>query len=156
MDDLSRAFAMERRFDERLSTRIEPFTYGTVFLDEAHPDRFVSNFLKVEGDLDAVDPEELIDLADEILGGADYAHRSVLVRSEEHGARWRPVFEAAGYRPDQTVLMCLRREPDRSGPVKVLEVTFAEARPLIHETYVRDARLGAEHIEEFTDQHGSY
>jgi len=155
MDDLARAYAMERRFDERLSTRVEPFRYGTVFLDEAHPDRFVSNFLNVEGDLDAVEPDVLLGLADEILGGAGYAHRSVLVRSEEHGARWRPVFEAAGYRADPIVLMCLCRESDRAGPVHVRELPFAEARPLILETYRRDERLGSA-VDQFTDQHGYY
>ena len=56
MDDLARAFAMERRFDERLCTRMEPFSVGTAFFDEHNRDRFVSNFLCVEGDLDVTEP----------------------------------------------------------------------------------------------------
>ena len=60
MEDLVRAFAMERRFDERLSTRMEPFAFGTAFFDDHHRDRFVSNFLNVEGDLDAVEPDDLM------------------------------------------------------------------------------------------------
>ena len=81
MDDLACAFAMERRFDQRLSTRIAPFAFGTAFFDDHHRDRFVSNFLNVEGDLDAVEPDDLMHSADEILGSAGYAHRMVLVRS---------------------------------------------------------------------------
>lgn len=156
MEDLARAFAMERRFDERLSTRMEPFAFGTAFFDEGHRDRYVSNFLNVEGDLDSVEPEALMRSADEILGDVGYAHRMVLVRSEEHGARWSAAFEAAGYRVDPIVLMCLRGDPDRGPVVDVQERTFAEARSLIHETYRRDERLEPHHVEEFTDQHGSY
>ena len=129
MDDLARAFAMERRFDQRLSTRIAPFAFGTAFFDDHHRDRFVSNFLNVEGALDAVEPHDLAHSADEILGSAGYAHRMVLVRSEEHGARWAPAFEAAGYRADPIVLMCLRRDPDRAHTVDARERTLSKPGP---------------------------
>jgi GNAT superfamily N-acetyltransferase len=156
VDDLARAFAMERRFDERLCTRTEPFSFGTAFFDEHHRDRFVSNFLCIEGDLDAIEPAMLMRSADEILGGAGYAHRTVLLRSDGHGARWAPAFETAGYRVDPVVLMCLRRDPDRGPTVDVQERAFADARPVILETYLRDARLEPHHVDQFTDQHGAY
>jgi GNAT superfamily N-acetyltransferase len=156
MDDLARAFGMERRFDERLCTRMEPFSFGTAFFDEDHRDRFVSTFLCVEGDLDTIEPAALMRSADDILGGAGYDHRTVLVRSDAHGARWAPVFKAAGYRVDPVVLMCLSRDPDRGPTVDVHERAFADARPVIHETYRRDDRLGPQHVDQFTDQHGSY
>lgn len=156
MDDLERAFAMERRFDERLCTRQEPFAFGIAFFDEDHPDRFVSNFLCAEIDLDAADAESLMRAADDILGGAGYKHRMVLLRSEDHAVRMEPAFTAAGYRADPIVLMGLRRASDRGPSVQVEERTFAGARPVIHETYRRDERLEPQHVDQFTDQHRAY
>jgi GNAT superfamily N-acetyltransferase len=79
-----------------------------------------------------------------------------LLRSEAHAVRLAPTLVAAGYRADPIVLLGLRREPDRGPSVDVEEWTFAGARRVIHETYVRDERLEPPHVEQFTDQHGSY
>jgi len=54
VDDLTRFFALERRLLERLSTRIEPFEHGTVFLDQEYRGRYNSNFLLAEGPLEGV------------------------------------------------------------------------------------------------------
>ena len=156
VDDLARAFAMERRFDERLSTRSEPFAFGTAYFDEDHRDRFVSNFLAADVRLDEADADALLGAADDILGGAGYTHRMVLMRSDEHAQILAPALVAAGYRPDPIVLMALRREPDRAPVVAVDELPFSEARPLILETYRREPRLDPPHVENFTDQHGKY
>ncbi len=155
-EDLARAFAMEARFDERLCTRRELFAFGTAYFDEHHRDRFVSNFLCADKDLGRSTAEALLSAADEILGGAGYAHRTVLLRDEAHAAPMAPAFVEAGYSAEPTVLMALRREPHRAPSIDVDEVPFERARPVIHETYRRDERLEPHHVEQFTDQHGHY
>jgi GNAT superfamily N-acetyltransferase len=154
-DDLARALAMEARFDERLCTRREAFTFGTAYFDEHHRDRFVSNFLRADTGLDAATPQALMAAADEILGGAGYEHRTVLLCDEGRGDAMASAFLEAGYRADPIVLMALRREPDRGPTVDVGEVSFERARPVIHETYRRDARLESV-VDQFTDQHRHY
>jgi GNAT superfamily N-acetyltransferase len=155
-DDLARAFAMERRFDERLCTRKEPYRFGTAYFDERHRDRFVSNFLSAEMDLDAATADDLMREADRVLGGAGYEHRMILVRDEAHGERMAADLVAAGYRADPIVLMAHRRQPDRPGTVAVEEVSFPQARPVIAETYRRDERFEQDRVDRFTDQHGWY
>jgi GNAT superfamily N-acetyltransferase len=154
-DDLARAYAMEARFDERLCTRRENFAFGTAYFDEHHPDRYVSNFLRADTHLDEATPEALMGAADELLGSANYEHRTVLVRNESVGEAMAPAFAEAGYHADPIVLMALRRQPDRGPTIDVEEVPFDRARPVIHETYRRDDRL-TDVVEQFTDQHGHY
>jgi GNAT superfamily N-acetyltransferase len=153
-EDLARAYAMEVRFDERLCTRREAFRFGTAYFDERHRDRYVSNFLRVDTHLEEATPEALMAAADDLLGGAGYAHRTVLV-GEEVGEAMAPALAEAGYHTDPIVLMALRRQPDRGPTVDVEEVPFERARPVIHETYRRDDRLAGV-VEQFTDQHGHY
>jgi GNAT superfamily N-acetyltransferase len=154
-DDLVRALAMGARFDERLCTRREAFTFGTAYFDERHRDRYVSNFLRADTHLGEATPEALMAAADELLGGAGYAHRTVLVRDESVGEAMAPAFVQAGYQGDPIVLMALRRQPDRGPAVDAEEVPFDRARPVIHETYRRDARL-ENVVDQFTDQHRHY
>jgi GNAT superfamily N-acetyltransferase len=156
MDDLARAFDMERRFFERLSTDRMPSAHGTVYLDTEYRDRFVSNFLCADDDLRGVDARALMGEADRILGGAGYPHRTVLIRSNEQGARLAPAFEDQGYRVERTVFMLHRREPDRGPTVEVQELPFADVRPLILETYRRQETLPDDVGERFADQHGKY
>jgi GNAT superfamily N-acetyltransferase len=52
--------------------------------------------------------------------------------------------------------MLHRRAPDRPADVPVEEFPFAEARPVIVETYRRMPELGPETVVAFADQHGKY
>jgi GNAT superfamily N-acetyltransferase len=156
MDDLARAFDMERRFFERLSTDRVPSAYGTAYLDTEYRDRFVSNFLCADADLRGVGAAVLMGEADRILEGAGYPHRTVLIRSNEHGARLAPAFEDQGYRVERSVHMLLQREPDRAPTVEVQELPFADVRPLILETYRRQEHLPRDVCERFADQHRKY
>ena len=45
MDELTRSFEFERRWFERLSTRLEQFEFGVAYLDEEYRQRYFSNFL---------------------------------------------------------------------------------------------------------------
>ena len=50
MRDIDRFFAFERRRHSLLSTRAEPFEGGVAYFDDDYPERYVSNFLLVDGD----------------------------------------------------------------------------------------------------------
>ena len=156
MDDLARANDLERRFADHLSTRTQPFVFGVAYLDTEYPERFISNFLDVHSGLDRVDAATLLGEADRILGGAGCAHRTVVVRSDELGERIAPTFAANGYRVEREVISLHRRAPDRPADLVSEELSFAEARPVVLETYRRDERLSGDVAERFADQHGKY
>ncbi len=156
MDDLTREYDMERRFFERLATSTDRFTFGTAYLDEEYRDRFVSNFLCADRDLERAEATALIAAADRILGGAGYAHRTVLVRSDEHGPRLAPAFAERGYRDERIVMMALRREPDRPPDIDVVELGFAGVHAFKLETYRREPALSAAVATSFAQQHGKY
>ncbi len=155
MDDLDRFLALQRRLLERLSTSVEPFEHGTVYLDDEYRSRYDSNFLSAEGTLDGVDAATLAGAADRILGGAGYAHREVAVSDDAAGERLAPGFKERGYYQERNAVMVLRRGHDRAPDLGVEELSFAEVRPLIAETY---RRVGFAETEElvrlFTNQHG--
>ena len=99
MNELHAFADLERRLLERLSTRVVPFRWGTAYLDAEFPARYLSNFLLADTDLDAASPEDLIGSAEEILGGAGYAHRRVVVRGERSAARLHSGFAMNGTKP---------------------------------------------------------
>jgi hypothetical protein len=49
-DDLERITAFRRWTEDVTSTRIEPWRFGTALYRDDYPDRWDSNFLRVEGD----------------------------------------------------------------------------------------------------------
>ncbi|MCI0632568.1 MAG: GNAT family N-acetyltransferase [Actinobacteria bacterium] len=156
MDEL-RAFAdLKRRLLERLSTRVVPFRWGTAYLDAEFPTRYYSNFLLADSDLDAASPEDLIGAADEILGGAGYAHRRVVVRGEPSAARLHSGFAMNGYEAAREVVLIHRRKPDRAGALEVEEVSFDGARALIERAYREDPDLPPEVTAPFTQQHRKF
>ena len=140
---------MERGFDERLSTRIEPFSFGTRLLRRGTTDdRFVSQLpLRRAEIVDAIEPASLMRVRP-TTSLASPATRIAWCWSDpmQHGARWAPAFEAAGYRADPVVLMCCAVDPDR-GPHRRRWGTGLRGRPtVIHETYRRDGRLEPPHV----------
>ena len=92
MDDLARFLAFERDLLIRISTRTEPFAWGTAYFDEDHRERHIANFLFVERD--PPEPAALLHEADRVLGAAGYPHRMVVVQADEE--RYAPPFVAAG------------------------------------------------------------
>lgn len=128
---LERIFAFERERERRTSTHTEPFAYGTVYLNRDVPHRFDSNFLWAEPPLPDVSAEELVDLAERILGGEGLEHRELVVEDDATGERLAPTLRELGWTPDRRVLMVHRRPADRPAVATVREVGFEEARPLI-------------------------
>ncbi|HZP90570.1 MAG TPA: GNAT family N-acetyltransferase [Actinomycetota bacterium] len=134
--DAQRARSFLRSFAERLSTRVEPFAWGTAFLDARHPIRYDSNFLWTGPSLDGCDAETLAMEADRILGGAGFGHREILI--ERGGERLAAGLGALGYERDECEVMVLRREPDRPRSLSgVVEVDADELIPAAREVYLR-------------------
>lgn len=136
MDDLDRFLALETRRLSLISTRVEPFDAGTAYFDDAYPERFVSNLLVVD-DAGGISGDELIGMADDILGRSGSLHRFVKVLDD--GARHlAPTFRDAGYEPGRIVGMVLRRPPDRPAGLEVEECSFDAVLPLTEEIYRRE------------------
>ncbi len=135
---------------------MEPFEWGTAYLDDDLPQRYYSNFLRTETDLAGVSADDLIAAADEILGDDRYEHRLVIVRDEAAAERLTPGFAAAGFTRAPEVVQLLRREPDRPAALDVDVVPFAEARELILQTYIEDEQLTKELAEPFSDSRAKY
>lgn len=131
--DVIRIRRFERSVLERVSTRIEPFAWGTAFLDERFPKRWDSNFLHVERSLEGVGVEELVAEADRVLGGAGLEHREFAGMADDDGERLAPELAALGWETDHLVVMAHRREPDRWNDDLAEEIDVATARPALLE-----------------------
>jgi GNAT superfamily N-acetyltransferase len=132
-DDVTRIHDFERAMLARVSRRIEPFDWGTAYLDDRFPKRWDSNFLWIERSLDGVDAEELVAEADRVLGGAGLEHRELAGMADADGERLAPGLAALGWETDHLVAMVHRREPDRWSDDLAEEVDLATARPALLE-----------------------
>lgn len=138
MDDQLRSIAFGRRLQEKMSTRLVPFRWGTAYFDDEFPRRYGSNFLWVDGFPD-VDAAALAGEADRLLGGAGFEHRGILVDPPELVERLRPGFLELGWSASEYQLMVLRHAPpERAGLPEARSVSHREALPLL-EQHVREA-----------------
>jgi GNAT superfamily N-acetyltransferase len=162
VEEFARALAFERRILEDTSTRVEPFAWGTAFLNESFPLRWDSNLLLVERPLAGVSAEALAAEADKVL--ADLAHREVVVPDEADGDRVALGLGRRGFEGDRLVVMALHRQADREPrDAGVEEVDFATVRPLIVEVNRRghggmseeSAQALADFREELVDRVGA-
>ena len=156
MDELTRAFEVERRWLERLSTRLEQFEFGVAYLDEEYRQRYFSNFLLADTRLDDASAEALIEAGERILGGAGYEHRLIILRDERQAERIASTFQALGFSTSREVTMSQRRDPDRDADLPVEEVPFAVVRSLLQEMYREDPNLPEDVAPLFAEQHGKY
>ena len=154
MDELARFLALDRRLLERVSTRQEPFEFGVAYLDEEHPKRYYSSFLRVEARSEELTADVLAASAERILADAAYEHRLLVVIDDHLATELAPAFEALGYRASWSVAMSHRRPSDREGEMPVEEVPFAEVRALIRQMYLEDPEVPDDLAESFTEQHG--
>ena len=152
MGDIDRFFAFERRRHSLLSTRAEPFEGGVAYFDDDYPERYVSNFLLVDGGEGTLAGDRLASLADDILGGAGLSHRHVTVLGER-GERQASAFRDRGWDVARIVVMALRRPPDRPAALATEECSFDEVRPLLEEIYRRELPRAPETADRFVEQH---
>ena len=156
VDELTRAFEFERRWFERLSTRLERFEFGVAYLDEEYRQRYFSNFLLADKRLDDASAEALIEAGERILGGAGYEHRLIILRNERQAERIASAFQALGFSSSREVTMTQRRDPDRDADLPVEQVPFAVVRSLLQEIYREDPDLPEAIALLFAEQHGKY
>jgi ribosomal protein S18 acetylase RimI-like enzyme len=128
-DDLARTIAFERGLQERVSTRLVPFAFGTAYLNGRYRVRWDSNLLWVERDAPAPD---LIAEADRILGGAGLSHREIRVDVDVAGKALATPLAAAGYGCDRIVVMRLERAMEGSpAAVGAEEIDLDTLRPTL-------------------------
>jgi GNAT superfamily N-acetyltransferase len=154
MDDLDRWLALETCRLSLISSREQPFDAGTAYFDDAYPERYVSNLLVVD-DAGGISGEELIEMADDILGGAGSLHRFVKVHDDQ-AQHLVPRFLDAGYEPGRIVGMVLRRPPDRPASLEVEECSFGAVLPLTEEIYRRELSSAPETAARFVEQHAAW
>ena len=138
-EDERRSASFERRLDERLATRIEPFRWGTAYFDLEFPRRYASNFLSVQGSPPDITADGLIAEADRIMGAAGLAHRNVMVDDQALAQLIGIRFAELGWDLDAHRLMVVRREADRMRELPpVEELPFVRVRPLLVEINRRE------------------
>jgi ribosomal protein S18 acetylase RimI-like enzyme len=149
--DLERGLGLGWGVQERTSTRIVPFPWGRVFFRDDLPQRYYSNFVRIERSLAGVEVEDLLRETDRALEGL--GHRQIQIDDEDDGARVAPGLAERGFKAEHSALLALRRDPDRPGDLEAVdELDHADARPFLVEVYRReltgdDAAL----IERFAD-----
>jgi ribosomal protein S18 acetylase RimI-like enzyme len=132
--DFERAVAFERLLQDRTSTRVQTFRWGSALYNDDIPERFYSNFVRVEQPLDGVEVEALAQETDRALLGLP--HRQIQVDDELDGERIALGLAGLGYTGDHSSYMALRRAPDRLPDLDaVTELAFEEARPFEVEVY---------------------
>jgi GNAT superfamily N-acetyltransferase len=130
-DERARIEGFTRWLENATSTRTEPWRFGTALFNENYPNRWDSNFLRVERSLGQTTVTELIAEADRVQG--EMRHREILVLDDAEGARVAMAFAEHGWEVDRIVTMALRRPADREPAIPIDEATFEEVRPLIVE-----------------------
>jgi GNAT superfamily N-acetyltransferase len=128
-----RILGFTRWLEERTSTRVRPWRFGTALFHDGFPRRWDSNFLRVERSVGSSTSADLAAQADRILSG--FGHREFIFEDDEEGARLAGGFVELGYTSDRLVDLVLRRDPDRGPPrIEVHEVPLEAVRPLMIET----------------------
>jgi hypothetical protein len=112
--DERRAVAFARWFDERTCTRIEPWRFGTVFLDREFPDVSDSNFLSIDDVPPGEAPDRVVSEVEQVRVRVGIPHRRVVVADAELAGRLAPAFGRAGWGIERYRLMVQRHEPARS------------------------------------------
>jgi ribosomal protein S18 acetylase RimI-like enzyme len=144
--DLRRVEAFCLWWSSTLSERTEPWRFGTALFDDRYPDRWDSNYLRVERALGTTGALELAEDAERVM--ARFRHRQVVVLDDEDGERLAGGFAELGWEADRLVYMVLRREPDRPpSPMGSAEVDLATIRPVIVAANLEGGHGGVTHAD---------
>lgn len=96
MTELETCLDFIRSFEERRARQVVPFRFGKAMFDDQLPRVRELNFLWIRPDADPY-PEQLIEDAERLQGGAGLDHRSVFVDDEQLGARLEGHFRERGW-----------------------------------------------------------
>jgi ribosomal protein S18 acetylase RimI-like enzyme len=100
--------------------RVETHEWGTSILCPSIPLVWSANWVLIEQA--GMSAREIEAVADEVIGGAGMAHRSVLVDDFEEAFALAPEFASLGWKLERGVWMAWRREPEREPETEVEEV----------------------------------
>jgi len=116
---------------------VDPFPWGKALFNDSIPERFFSNFVRIERSLVGVEVVDLVRETDRALAGL--AHRQIQIHDDADGARVVADLVAAGYAAEHSATLAQRQPPDRSSaPALVSELPYAAVRPFLTEVYRRD------------------
>jgi len=105
--------------------------------NEVIPERYYSNFVRVERSLVGVEAVDLAAETDRVM--ADLSHRQIQVHDDDDGARVVHELVAFGYAAEHSATLAQRHPPDRSSaPALVTELPYAAVREFFTEVYRRD------------------
>jgi ribosomal protein S18 acetylase RimI-like enzyme len=134
--DVDRAELLSRWLQDRTSTRVEPFRWGTALFNDEIPERYFSNFVRVEQPLVGVETADLIAETDHVMAGL--AHRQIQIHDESDGARLAVELAAAGYSAEHGATLVHRHHPDRNHELGLVEeLPYAPVRSFLAEVYRR-------------------
>jgi ribosomal protein S18 acetylase RimI-like enzyme len=129
MADLETCIAFIRAFEERRARRVVPFRFGKAMFDDALPRARQLNFLWIRPDADPY-PEQLIEDADRLQGGAGLDHRGIFVDDEELGARLEGHFRERGWNVVIDLVMPHVRDEEPADTYLIREVSGEELAPV--------------------------
>lgn len=137
---LERIAAFVRWSEDSTSARATPSRFGTALYHDEFPDRWDSNFLRLERRLEGVAAAEIAAEADELFQAFD--HRKVVAPEGTAGDGLAIGFGELGWSIDRLIYMSLRRSPDRTPDVSsVSEVTVNDVRAVQLETNRADGSM---------------
>jgi ribosomal protein S18 acetylase RimI-like enzyme len=111
--DEERAEAFAHWYDEQVCTRIDPWRFGTRYLDEDFPDESDTNFLLIEEAPRTASPGAVVVAADAALGDTG-SPRRVVMGSIALADRLSVPFDAAGWTLRRYLLLV--RDPEAELP----------------------------------------
>lgn len=121
--------AFEIELDRRGADRVAEHDWGTAFLSPSLPHVWDASWLAVERP--GLAAERLSELADEVLGGAGFEHRTLALCDEADGARLQPQFEALpGWEVESTIYMTWKGATGREATAPVREERMDQFDPL--------------------------
>ena len=108
MSDRERALAFLRAIDDRASTRVEKFRFGTAYFCPELPTVWVRNFIWVEAAVQEDDLPELLREAEERHARAGLGHRRLVFADPDSGDRAAALLGPSGWRVQGDRMMVYR------------------------------------------------
>lgn len=139
---LERVDAFSVWLEDTMAGTIVPWEFGHALFNDRYPQRWDSNFLRVDLPLGDVDAPALASHADALMSA--YGHRHIVVCDDHDGARVAPGFARLGWDAERIVYMALRRPPDRRPETSAEEVAYEGAEDLIERTKLESGMKGPE------------
>lgn len=146
-----RLLEFEIGLDRRTCDRVVEQDWGTAFLSPSLPLIWDASWLAIERT--GLSTEELVALGGEVLGGAGFAHRTLVLCDESDGTRVAPAFEALpGWEVERIRYMVWRPQPGVQRAAQTGETTMEAIHPLRRELIRESMPAGIDNLEQTVDQ----